>query len=427
MVNMIRNIKFLVEIFAYLFCLSGLFGKKFKLSIHAVILIILDLFLLTGIGHYGFPSYLRSLIYIALFLYSLTYYGENIKNTLVNCLLAAMILTVIQLVFCLPLYFLGINTYEKQEGIGLFINILCISFLYIFRKWLSLKKLSDFFLKRDKIIYFIAISILICLGINLYQIRANRYIEGEQYVQLIYFILILGFTVGELQKSRTDAEKKKTQLEMNSFYYDAYDQLIMLVRERQHDTKNHINAILSMIYTTNNYEELVAKQKEYCDFIIEQNEETKLLLSVGNPLIAGFLYSRVQKAKSKFININYQFEMKTSNLPFPEYEFVEILGILLDNAEEALQKLEEKDKKMFVTIKENSHTFEIVVANISDVYDEDLTERFFEAGYSCKGSGRGIGLYKLRRLVNAKNGEILVSNEMYGKDNYLTFCIKISK
>lgn len=114
------------------------------------------------------------------------------------------------------------------------------------------------------------ILLLFGFGLNFYQMKKEGTILKESYIQMVYFILIFLFVIYEWQKSRLDAEKKKTQLEMNRLYFDAYDQLILLVRQRQHDMKSHIGAIRSMIYTTDNYAELVAKQEEYCDYITKK-------------------------------------------------------------------------------------------------------------------------------------------------------------
>lgn len=423
---MISNIKYLTEIIAYLFCMAELYGQRFRLSIHAVVLIILDLFLLTGINEYGFPIYLHSLLYVSIFLYGWLYYGESVKKTLINCVLTTVIMLVLQLLLCSPAYFWNEVIYENQEWFGLIVNIVAMLLIAILGERLRLEMVSSFFLKRDKIILVISILVLIALGVNQYQIWINGFIFGEQYIQLVYFLLLLGFTFGELQKTKLDAEKRKMQLEMNKLYYDAYDQLLLLVRERQHDTKNHIDAILSMIYTTDNYEELVEKQREYCDFVIEQNEETRLLLTTGNPLIAGFLYCKIQKAKHMNVHVSHQIDMKTVDIALPEYELVEMIGILFDNAVEALSKMSQKEKKMIISIKEKTDELEIMIANTSDFYDEDITEKFFEAGYSNKGYERGIGLPKLNRMVRNRDGKITVSNEMLRGENYLVFTISFS-
>ncbi|MCH5257377.1 MAG: GHKL domain-containing protein [Lachnospiraceae bacterium] len=218
---------------------------------------------------------------------------------------------------------------------------------------------------------------------------------------------------------------------MNTLYYDAYDQLIMLIRERQHDMKNHINAILSMIYTTSNYDELVAKQTEYCSNVMDKNEKTKLVLSVENPLIAGFLFSKIQEAEGKEIKVEYRIDIGKSLSVTPEYELIDMAGILIDNAIEALCTVNENMskekllKRMYVSIKETDKELELIVANTSPYYEENVTDYFFETGYSSKGNGRGIGLSKLKRIVNEKSGDIIVSNEEYENDNYIQFAIII--
>lgn len=430
----IRNVINFIELFTYLYCLAALFGKKFKFSIHAVVFLILALFLSTAINDYGFPEYLLSLGYIGMFLYGLLYYQESIKRTLINCFLAAVIVTGLQLFMMLPIYSIYVVKYEQGQGYvyELLANVACLCFAILFCHLINFKRFSDFFIKRNKLIAGAIILVFGGLGISIFQMNYRNKITAEVYTQMIYFVLILLFTIYEWQKTRLDVEKKKTQLEMNSLYYDAYDQLILLIRERQHDMKNHINAILSMIHTTNNYEELAAKQEEYCDYVIGQHEKTRLVLSVGNPLISGFLYSKIQEAEKKGIAVDYQIAMQKTTSVVPEYELVEMLGILLDNAIEALSKEikttdNDSAKGIRLSIQETESELELVVANTSGHYEEDMTEHFFEAGYSSKGKGRGIGLSKLKRMVHERQGDIVVSNEQWEGRKYLTFAIMVSK
>lgn len=437
---MIRNIKNLLELFAYLYCLAELFGKKLKINIYAVVLVILGLFLLTGINRYGFPEYLLSLLYIGVFSYGLLYYRESVKITLINCVLALIIVAVLQLFMFLPLYYFFFRKYEQEFAHELLINVASFGAIIFCSHKIKLKKLSDFFVKRNKLIVGISVFVLCVLGVNFYQMVNTGKIYGATYIQTLFLVLIFLFTIYEWQKTKTDAEKKKAQLEMNRLYYDAYDQLIMLVRERQHDMKSHINAILGMIYATDNYEELVEKQKEYCGYVIEQNEKTKLVLSTGNPLISGFLYSKIQEMEDKGIEFEYQVGIKGEDMIIPEYELIEMMGILIDNAIEALdrdggnnerQSAEESDnekfRKIYLSLKDVDNRIELSVANASCYYEEDMTEYFFESGYSSKGRNRGIGLSKLKRMIHDKGGDIIVSNEVYEERNYLVFMIKLPK
>lgn len=431
---MIGRARDLVELLTYLYCLAELFGKKLKLNILLVIYIILDMFLLTGINQYGVPEYLISLSYIAMFLYGLLCYRENIKITLVNCVLAAAIVAILQLLVLLPMYYLLTTRYVQMNDIALLINIVCMLLIVLCSYKIKLMKISAFFMKRNKLIVGISILILLGFAVNSYHIKNEGGIWVETYIQIMYFFFIFLFIIYEWQKTKTDAEKKKAQLEMNRLYYDAYDQLIMLVRERQHDMKNHIGAILGMIYATDNYEELAEKQKEYCGYVMEQNEKTKLVLSTGNPLISGFLYSKMQEAESKDIKIEYHIGVTEIETILPEYELIEMMSILTDNAIDVLSKADENEKELFREIRislieaeEAENYLELTVANTSRYYDEDMTEHFFETGYSSKGKGRGIGLSKLKRLVQDKKGDIIVSNELHDGRNYLTFTIRLPK
>lgn len=423
----IINLLNIIELFTYLYCLAKFFGRKFKISIHAVVLILLSLFLLTGINNYGTPAYLRSLIYVGMFLYGLLYYGENVKITLVNCFLSVILIIILQFLS----YLLFVLTFKFDNNNARLFQLpaimSCFLIIVLLNKWIPLNRISEIFLKRNKLLIWILIFVLFILGINLYQIEQARGMVGENYIQIIYFLSFTIFLIYEWQKSRADVEKQKLQLEMNKLYYGAYDQLLMLVRERQHDIKNHISAIMSMVYTTRDYDTLVAKQKEYCDYVLEQSEQTKLLLSTENPLIIGFVYSKQAEAKTKEIEIEQHIKIPSKELFLPEYELVDMIGILVDNAIEALLNSPVLERKIYLALSENEDSIILTVANVSKQYDEDITVHFFESGYSSKGKDRGIGLAKLKRLVEKWNGTITVSNELFKGINYLTFEIYIPR
>ena len=429
---MISNIKLLVELFAYLYCMSELFGKKLRINIYVVVLSIIDMFLISLIDNYGFPQYFLVILYICIFIYALSYFRDGVKRTLINYFLATAIGMAIQFMVFILLYFIYYEKYGEGNINELLINIVCLILIILCSHVISFKKISDFFVKRNRLVIGISVLILIAIGTNIYKMKYAGDIGSESYVQLLFFLLMFAFIIYEWQKSRTDVEKKKTQLEINGLYYDAYDQLITLVRERQHDTKNHINTILSMIYTTEDHDELVAKQTEYCQHVIDINDKAKLVLSVANPLIAGFLYSKIQETERKGIEFDYHVDIPKTTVIIPEYELVEMAGILIDNAVEALEYGENENvnvktdiSKIYVSMRESEERLELTVANTSDYFEEDVTAYFFEAGYSSKGKGRGIGLHKLKRMVNEKTGDIIVSNEMHDNVNYLQFSINI--
>ena len=419
---MARNIKQLMEILAILYCISAVYGQKMKFGIHAVILIIAELFLMTGINEYGFPTYLLSLSYLGFFVYCLLCYQENVKKTLIKLLLALAVTSVLQLIIYLPVFQIFIIKNGPQEPYEIAINFGCLILVVLLTPRLRLKELSEFLIKNNIVLVIITGCILGYLGMRIYQIKITQLISGDEYIEVVCFVLLLFFAISEWQKTKMDAEKKNAQLRMNNLYYNAYDDLLALVRDRQHDMKNHITAILGMIYTSTNYEELASKQREYCNYVLEQSESAKLVLSVENPLIAGFLYSKIKEAEAAGIAVEHKISICEKDLPFPEYEIVEMAGILLDNAIEALSNCTETLKKIIVNIIYED-ILKIEISNVANYFNDSMIEQFFERNYSSKGNGRGIGLDKLKRMVKEKNGEIIIRNETIEEINYLKFTI----
>ena len=212
------------------------------------------------------------------------------------------------------------------------------------------------------------------------------------------------------QKTRIDAEKRKAQLEINKLYYDTYEELIISIRKKQHDFNNHINAIQGILYTAISYEELKEQEEKYLDEITEDRQQISILTKVENPLIAGFLTVKIQEAERKGINVEYNCIFPKVKINMPEYQLIEMMGILLDNAIEAVEKMD-ASKLMQIRLLMVEGVINFSVTNtylISDVKD---ISNFFAKGYSTKGNNRGIGLYKLKELMQKQKGELFCKEE----------------
>lgn len=419
---MIGNISQLAEIFAILVSVSAVFGKKFKINIYMAVLIIAELFLMTGINTYGFPVYLIILSYVGLYIYCLLSYNDTIVDTLKKLFLALIIVSILQLITYMPVTFLMSGNSGLAEII---INFGCMIIIGLGRK--PINNFACFLVSNNKVMFIIYISILLGVGILLYNAKLLGGITGKDYIQIIYICILLYLVIKEWQKVRFDAERKKVQIEMNRLYYDAYDEVLSLVRERQHDMKNHINAILGMVHSVDNYDELVTEQKKYCNYVLKQNDNARLVSLIENPLIAGFLYRKLQEAEREGITVEYKVIVSKDNVSYFEYDIIEMLGILFDNAIEAVQGQQRtsSEKKIGLELWEKEKSLHISLSNTLDYYSEEIIEKMFDKGYSTKGVGRGIGLNKLKHMVKAHKGEIIVSNEKMENIEYIKITISI--
>lgn len=416
-IGVIHNIALLLEVFTFLYGFAAIYGSKMRYDIYDVVYIIADMMLLVGINEKTIPSYFVSLTYVLLCIYCMLKYKVSAKKAVVNWGIVFAYVTVIQLICYVPvLYLLGSHSGIKEA----LVFLMCFVIIKFFGEKIKMKEISSFLLNNNVLLLIISGFIFWRLGAKIWQVRKNRIIEAEDYVPLIYFVLLIFIMVYEWQKTRNDAERKKAQLEMNALYYDAYEGLVQSIREKQHDFKNHINAVAGMIYTNDNYEELADQQKKYFDEILGEMEGVSLLTLVENPLLSGFLVRKIREAEWKGIAVTWKCVWKSQKLKVPEYKLVEMMGILFDNAVEATEKLE-KNRVMQVSLGKEGTLF---VFSIVNTYDgELLSTEIFENGYSSKGKGRGLGLVKLRRMTEEADGGICMEHGW--KENCRTVKLEI--
>lgn len=420
---MVKNLGLLMEMLAIVYGVAAFFGKKVKYDIKTISFIMSEILLSTIINEYNFPLYLKSLSYIIIFIYGSIEYGEGIKEALLNCLLTVATIVALQQIFYVIVFLL---LPDNNELFNIFlINIGCLLVLLIFMHYEVLNKFYKTILKNRKIYFGLLFFICICLLIDLLEAKDQNYLSGKDYLQLLYFTGLMVVVIAEWQRTKIETEKRKAETEINKLYYSAYEELIMLIRDRQHDIKNHINTIYGMIYTTNTYEELVDRQKQYCNFVLESSKETQILLAPDNPLISGFLYQKEQEIKEHNFQVEYRLETIKFPLAVTEYEIIEMLGILMDNAIEALVESDYERKKIILGYTREEPWDIFYVSNISRSYSKEEIDKFFQRNYSSKGDGRGIGLDKIRRKLKQLDGGIRVVNKSDDGEEYLEFSIML--
>ena len=127
---------------------------------------------------------------------------------------------------------------------------------------------------------------------------------------------------------------------------------------------------------------------------------------VNNDGIYDLLTKKYHEADSKDIKVNITFLLDLSTLHMKIYEFARILGILLDNAIEASSECEEKIINLIFRDDRKNHTQLIIVENTYADKTVD-TEKIFEKGISGKENHTGLGLWKVRKIVN-KNPNVVL-------------------
>ena len=414
-----------LEAVTVLILLNALYGQKMHLDWISVLFIICDCVLMSLIRFCGLNQNSSFIIYFALLVYCIMEFKTKISEMIVNMVLLAIIMMGIQLPALLILDVLG-DTIKGYEDLSVaIINAVILAIVIIIIKKIDLHTISTSFLRKGKIIGIILIFVSTLLAFLLYQYKSA---QGEVPVQYIVItgvlVLILMLCVHTLLY-KIRFREKQAELEAYKTYSAAFSDLITQIRARQHEFDNHISALCNLHYICKDYDELVQEQSKYAKDVISNNRFHKLLVS-GNPVIAGFLYGKLSSIQEQGIEVTYTFHISEFTSKIPVYLVVELVGNLLKNAVEAV-KTQQVEKQIHLSCTENENEFCLGVRNRSEKIPLDEIGRFFEKGYSSKGSGRGLGLYNVKEICEKYGVDIVCDNTEIDDKNWFLIELHIKK
>ncbi len=414
-----------LEAVTVLILLNALYGQKMHLDWISVLFIICDCVLMSLIRFCGLNQNSSFIIYFALLVYCIMEFKTKISEMIVNMVLLAIIMMGIQLPALLILDVLG-DTIKGYEDLSVaIINAVILAIVIIIIKKIDLHTISTSFLRKGKIIGIILIFESTLLAFLLYQYKSA---QGEVPVQYIVItgvlVLILMLCVHTLLY-KIRFREKQAELEAYKTYSAAFSDLITQIRARQHEFDNHISALCNLHYICKDYDELVQEQSKYAKDVISNNRFHKLLVS-GNPVIAGLLYGKLSSIQEQGIEVTYTFHISEFTSKIPVYLVVELVGNLLKNAVEAV-KTQQVEKQIHLSCTENENEFCLGVRNRSEKIPLDEIGRFFEKGYSSKGSGRGLGLYNVKEICEKYGVDIVCDNTEIDDKNWFLIELHIKK
>lgn len=323
-------------------------------------------------------------LFISFSIYIIT--GENnLKPSMYLILLAATMLGVI--------FLLNLDKRLKKLNLSDFfskfksINIIILN-LFVF--FLFIKVLMAHEVMETNIIIPITLLGLILIGINCY----------------LYIFLY-----------KTLNEKKKREIKKS--FNPLINDLMGKLKANEHEYKNHLNTIWSIVQVSDD-SDIRYKIKEYINEIIEDPEESSMILDIDNTIVKAVLYNKAQRAEKLGVTYKYNIESSLLNIPLDNSELTVILSNLLNNAIEATSLIQKKEIE--VNIIEDSKFYIINVKNRSEGLKLSDLSNVFKMGYTTKGEGRGYGLYNVKKIVEKYKGKIQISLE----DDIVNMTIKFN-
>lgn len=413
------------EAIAVLLLLHTLYGKKICWNIYSIAFVVIDYILMLATKLFGVSQNLSVMIYPLLAIYCFVQFKSKIQEIIVNIVLAVIMLLGIQLIPLLVFGILG-ELLIGYENVAIVIsNLIILIIAIVLYKKVDLHTISLTFQRNSKLIGLILLleSTLVFLLIFQYKNAYGKVPIKYTVISGIMVLIIILCIHGLLY--RIKYQEKQAELESYKTYSAAFSDLITQIRARQHEFDNHISALCNLHYICKDYDELVQEQSKYAKDVISNNRFHKLLVS-GNPVIAGFLYGKLSSIQEQGIEVTYTFHISEFTSKIPVYLVVELVGNLLKNAVEAV-KTQQVEKQIHLSCTENENEFCLGVRNRSEKIPLDEIGRFFEKGYSSKGSGRGLGLYNVKEICEKYGVDIVCDNTEIDDKNWFLIELHIKK
>lgn len=410
----VKFLQIFTEYISIILCIHKYAKEKVKVSWNSLFEAILYVMLVFVIGDI---SYGKMVIYTYLFLYSKIKIVKTWKQLIISFCMMICTIPMLQIIIYTVIGREAMKVFDVST-VGVIISTLIIIILFVWKeKYLMI--IMDMVTKYRKIIFLVLLILLFKYLISYY--TEYKVIKSYFMDQIAICFLIIALMLILWINAENEKKHKAEELRTYQLYTKTFEDAVAAIRMRQHEFDNHINAIKCMRYTIQDTEKLFDEQDKYCDEILQDNKFNKLLKSNMSPILTGYLYSKFMAASAQNIDIKY--EIQDINIDHIEInDLIEIIGILFDNAVEALE--EQGDKEMEVSLFNRNNVFTILVANISAWKTNGEIEKFFEYGYSTKGREHGIGLYRVNVLLKKYKGNIQVENITKNSMNYI--CFKVS-
>ncbi|ABR49690.1 signal transduction histidine kinase regulating citrate/malate metabolism [Alkaliphilus metalliredigens QYMF] len=234
----------------------------------------------------------------------------------------------------------------------------------------------------------------------------------------IYFLVVTLFALITFTFIQVMVEDKEEKILIKSYEQQEslVSPLIEDIRSKQHDFKNHITTIYG--FSQQSTSDVIQNIQIYIESLNKHLIDIDTFLHINNKVISGILYSKLCEAELK--NIDLQYKIPPYDVPFPlaDYEYVSVLGNLLDNALEVPMKADNEKKKIIFKLIDDANSSVLEIWNNgTPINSKDMSD-LFRKGYSTKEnkSQRGYGLYNVKRIVDKYNGniEILTQNNLTG-------------
>lgn len=217
-------------------------------------------------------------------------------------------------------------------------------------------------------------------------------------------VLMINFGIfylyDEISKILSDNMDRVLMQQQNIYYEKQFELMktsLKATNTIKHDLKNHLTS-LYILAEENKKEELL----DYLSDVVEVMSNKKEFAATGNVVIDSIINFKLQEIEKDHISVNLDLKIP-KELEFPTFDMTVILGNLLDNALNAVRKLEEN---RYIDIK-MKYTKGRLILKIENSFDGMIIEQdgVIDTSHNDK-INHGIGLQSVQTVIKKYDGTI---------------------
>ena len=290
--------------------------------------------------------------------------------------------------------------------------ILSLILAHLFKHLLI--KLRYIYLYISKRYYFIISFVLAIAFIYFYIISQTNLQENNSlkfyaiiFVSVIVFLSLVILLLSAFALREMKYKRKLQEIEAYYEYTLRIESINNEMRKFRHDYVNILTTLSDYIRE----DDMPGLRKYFDEHIVPMKDKLKTRSIKMNGIeklkvreIKGLITTKIIQAQEKRIPISIEVPDEIDRIDMNTVELSRIIGIIVDNAIEASENLEEPLINIAFIDNDESVTF-IVMNKCSE--DIPKIHELFEQGFSTKGDNRGLGLSTLKELTDSNENVLL--------------------
>ncbi|WP_301704593.1 sensor histidine kinase [Lactiplantibacillus plantarum] len=208
-------------------------------------------------------------------------------------------------------------------------------------------------------------------------------------------------------KTKYEVQQKSTQIKNDTRYMSEIETHYNELRRFRHDYQNMMLSINEYLKThdLDGLQQYYSKNIEpVTKRVSDEQYNLEDLSQIKVKSVKSILFSKLSHAQSEGIKVHFDLKEQLEKISVNELDLDIALGIILDNATEAVIGHKNAEIMSAIFIEKNSAVF-----LVQNTVFEELPPlwKLKTEGYSTKGKNRGLGLSNLSKIVNRNDNMIL--------------------